>query len=158
MFLACTGWLKGVQARCKKKCESRDEGFKDGSRVGEEWVCWMLTRRRALALGVTAIVGWLWAGAAMRVWPTQNGAKPSDPGSMIDGRHVALGKAYLQRHPDEALQSRLARLVPADPVLRSRQVQADFAAGQVVTLGGWLLSRTECRYCALYALTSLERG
>jgi hypothetical protein len=71
---------------------------------------------------------------------------------------VALGQAYLRRYPEEASQSRLAGLVPADPVARTRQVRADFAVGQVVILNGWVLSRTECRYCALHALAGAQRG
>jgi hypothetical protein len=77
---------------------------------------------------------------------------------MADGRHVALGRAYLRRYPQKASQSRLARLVPSDPVRRARKVRADFAVGRVVTLRGWVLSRTECRYCALHALWSAGRG
>jgi hypothetical protein len=118
----------------------------------------MLTRRRALAVGATVIAGWLWGGVTMRLWPSRNGARASDSGSTTDGRHVALGQAYLQHHPDEESKSRLARQVPADPVLRARQVRADFAAGQVVILGGWVLSRTECRFCALHALAGEGRG
>ena len=118
----------------------------------------MLTRRRALAVSATVIVSWLWAGVTMKLWPARNGAKPSGPRSPATDRHVALGRAYLQNHPDEASQSRLARLVPTDPFLRTCQVRADFAAGKVVTLRGWALSRTECRYCALQAMASTGRG
>jgi hypothetical protein len=117
----------------------------------------MLTRRRALAAGVTVIAGWLWAGVPMRLWPARTSAKPSGPRSPAAGRHVTLGRAYLKNHPNEASQSQLARLVPADPFLRTCQVRADFAAGKVVTLCGWVLSRTECRYCALQALAIAGR-
>jgi len=117
----------------------------------------MLTRRRALAVGATVIAGWVWAVTTMRLWPARKGTPPPELGSITTGRHVALGRAYLQRYPDEAVPNRLAKLVPADPVLRIRQVRADFVAGQVVTLGGWILSRTECRFCALHALACQER-
>ena len=119
-----------------------------------------LSRRSALGACASVIVGWLWAGVMRR----PHGARASDPGwasdpgSTTDGRHVALGQAYLRRYPEEASQSRLAGLVPADPVARTRQVRADFAVGQVVTLDGWVLSRTECRYCALHALSGTGRG
>jgi hypothetical protein len=94
----------------------------------------------------------------MRLWPAaRNSAKAAGPKSTSNDRHLALGQAYLQHHPDEASQSRLARLVPADPVHRASLVRADFAAGKVVTLGGWVLSRTECRYCALQALAVAGR-
>lgn len=112
----------------------------------------MLTRRRALGAGAIMIAGWLWAGATMRLWPWRNGAQASDPESTTNNRHVALGRAYLQHYPEESSQSQLASLVPTDPVLRTHQVRADFVAGEWVTLGGWVLSRTECRYCALHAM------
>ena len=118
----------------------------------------MLSRRSALGVCATVIAGWLWAGATTKPWPEPHGGRANDPKSTVDGRHVALGRAYLRRYPDEASQRRLARLVPGDPVLRARQVRADFAAGRVVTLGGWVLSRTECRYCALHALAGTARG
>lgn len=118
----------------------------------------MLTRRRILSAGATVIASWLWAGATMRLWPWRNGALASAPGSTTNRRHVTLGRAYLQRYPEEASQSQLARLVPADPGLRAHQVRADFVAGEWVTLGGWVLSRTECRYCALHALAHADQG
>jgi hypothetical protein len=114
-----------------------------------------LSRRSALGACASVIVGWLWAGVMRK----PQGARASDPGSTTaDGRHGALGRAYLRRYPEEASQSRLAGLVPADPVARTRQVRADFATGQVVILDGWVLSRTECRYCALHALSGAGRG
>lgn len=118
----------------------------------------MLTRRRALGAGVIMIAGWLSADATMKLWLWLNGARASDPESTTNNRHVALGRAYLQRYPEEASQYQLARLVPADAGLRAHQVRADFVAGEWVTLGGWVLSRTECRYCALHALAHAGQG
>ena len=113
-----------------------------------------LSRRSALGACASVIAAWLWPGARRKPY----GGRASDPKSTTDDRHVALGRAYLRRYPDEGSQRRLVELVPADPVLRARQVRADFAAGRVVTLGGWVLSRTECRYCALHALAGTARG
>ena len=118
----------------------------------------MLTRRKVLAAGATVVASWLWADVTMKLWPVRNGAKPSGLRSPAADRHVALGRAYLQNYPDEASQIRLASLVPGDPFFRNCQVRADFAAGHVVSLRGWVLSRTECRYCALQAMASTGRG
>jgi hypothetical protein len=43
---------------------------------------------------------------------------------------------------------RAAWLANEDPV------RADFAAGRVIAVRGWLLSRTEARRCALFSLPS----
>jgi hypothetical protein len=118
----------------------------------------MLSRRGTLEFCAAMIVGWLSAGAATRSWYKRTRARTSDSKTTGAARHVALGRAYLRRYPDEASQGRLAGLVPSDPVRRARRVRADFAAGRVVSLGGWVLSRTECRYCALHALAGSGRG
>ena len=117
-----------------------------------------LGRRSILGVCASVIVGWLSAGVATRWWMERPTGHGSDSGTTATTRHAALGRAYLRRYPDEAFQRRLATLVPGDPVLRARQVRADFAAGKVVSLGGWVLSRTECRYCALHALSGAKRG
>ncbi len=76
---------------------------------------------------------------------------------------VAVGRRYLDVHPEEASVAFLLRAipqlgtdVPLDPVvglagLRDR-VAEDFAAGEVVSVDGWLLARTEARAAALYAI------
>lgn len=111
-----------------------------------------LTRRRAV-IGV--VVSWLSAGLAKR---SRAARGITSFGKTTADRHGVLGRAYLQHHPQDASLSRLARLVPEDPVLRTRLVQADFAGGRVVILHGWVLSRTEGRYCALHTLASTKRG
>jgi hypothetical protein len=117
-----------------------------------------LSRRSTLGACATALAGWLSAGAAVRLWAARPAGRGTDSEKTAAARHVGLGLAYLRRYPDEASQVLLAGLVPSDPVLRARQVRADFTAGQVVSLGGWVLSRTECRYCALHALAGAGRG
>ena len=81
-----------------------------------------------------------------------------------------LGTEYLTRNPDEAsreaLLSRLASLVGRSAVLKSslraaddfnEQVRRDFREGETLWMGGWLLSRTELRLCALAAVHAAER-
>lgn len=73
-----------------------------------------------------------------------------------------LGREYLTRYPEEADPSTLiAKLAAALPFLAPltewgtsaeplrEQMGRDFSQGQVVKMGGWLLSRTELRLCAL---------
>lgn len=75
-----------------------------------------------------------------------------------------LGIEYLTRNPAEAdrtvLLARLASLVRLSslvggveraPLGFNEQVRRDFMDGDIVRMGGWLLSRTELRLCALAA-------
>jgi hypothetical protein len=76
----------------------------------------------------------------------------------------AVGLNYRHSSPHEqtsrALERALLRSVgPAarlsDRLLRARidaRVQADFDTGDIVQVGGWILSRTEARQCALFTL------
>lgn len=77
-----------------------------------------------------------------------------------------IGREYLLATPAEATTARLTALVVAAALPRgirgatdaqlhahlSARIRDDFAEERVVTVAGWILSRTEAR---LYALTSL---
>jgi hypothetical protein len=79
-----------------------------------------------------------------------------------------IGLAYLRVHPEEASEVRLlaamtdrSALAPAlnetpdiAAVFRIMDdlVRADFAAGEIVKCGGWILAKSEARTCALLAL------
>jgi hypothetical protein len=73
-----------------------------------------------------------------------------------------IGKAYLAAAPKEntraalqaAISRRQRRTIPllGKPSIEG-QVHDDFAAGRVVVVSGWVLSETEARQCALYALS-----
>lgn len=55
-------------------------------------------------------------------------------------RSLSLDEGRLDRESEAALRERL----------RAR-VRADFASGDIADTGGWILSRTEARLCALWA-------
>lgn len=80
---------------------------------------------------------------------------------------LAIGRAYLSQHPEEADKAALERLVfaqldglrphsaPETAALKRSFDSAkrrDFDCGAVVRLGGFMMSRTELRACALVAL------
>jgi hypothetical protein len=99
----------------------------------------------------------------------------SDPAAarligLLKHRHSAraLGSVYLATHAQEADAQKLVELVirsDDDPLIADRTSDAglrawlrrrqarDFATGRIVNQGGWLLSATEVRICALAALT-----
>ena len=81
-----------------------------------------------------------------------------------------LGIEYLTRTPGEddwdVLLSRLAGLLhPASPLRGAEraaegfndQVRREFRDGDILRMGGWLLSRTELQLCALVALEITQR-
>jgi len=124
----------------------------------------MAISRRALLVAIGGLAG---AGATLRM-ATESARRRHvagwvDPLSGVTSA-TDLGVEYLSRFPDEAsrnaLLARLQGLVPAasllasdgdDAPLRAR-VRQDFVDGDLVRLGGWRLSRTELRLCALAAL------
>jgi hypothetical protein len=92
-------------------------------------------------------------------------AQLSEPAAARD-----LGVEYLTRHPAEAerdvLLGHLAGLVPRSVLFRedrravagfNERLRRDFAEGDIVWMGGWLLSRTELRLCALMAIDEDEQ-
>jgi hypothetical protein len=128
-------------------------------------------RRTVLkAAGITAVgigaglAGWRLVedgdGAAA---PTTTAPTPPDPVSSLDAALVAVGTRYLAVTPEEAdRQVLLDALPPLEGMVPERpgqglavladQAAADHASGEVVVLDSWVLSRTEARAAALYAL------
>ena len=114
----------------------------------------------------------------LRAAPSQSASPPSrdptgeaTPCAAMDGQRRGraavgdLGIEYLTRTPGqndrEVLLSRLAALVhPASLFPGAEraaagfndQVRREFRDGDILRMGGWLLSRTELRLCALVAL------
>ena len=90
-------------------------------------------------------------------------APPPDPRSSVGDALVAVGARYLEEFPEEADQALLLDALPAlggvvperraaALVVLEPQVVADHEAGDLVELDGWVLSRTESRAAALYAV------
>ena len=72
-----------------------------------------------------------------------------------------VGKHYLEQYPEDAdyqfLVDALCSGKPADISLRShlqKKIAGDYAAGDTVSLHGWMISRTEARTCAVQLLAS----
>lgn len=117
--------------------------------------------RRFVVLGAAAAAG---MGAA----PTQGDAAERLARIIPHAASArTIGRAWLAAHPDEREVALLeARLLGAlalerrglaaldNAALRAHavvRIRADFAAGRTVTLGGWVLARTEARLCAVSA-------
>jgi len=95
--------------------------------------------------------------------PTTTAPPPSEPRSTMGDALVAVGARYLEDEPQEADEAFLLDQLPAlegtvperpGPMLGvlAPQVVADHSAGDLVELDGWILSVTEARAAALYAL------
>lgn len=74
---------------------------------------------------------------------------------------AVVGRAYLARFPHESSPALLKRSLgggrtmgPADALAAAAARRSgDFARGDTVMVGGWLMARSEARACALAALT-----
>lgn len=73
-----------------------------------------------------------------------------------------IGRVYLAGHPAEADPTLLCHYLESVCVQPERGradwsvvIRDDFARGNTVLVGGWVLSRTEARLCALAAMVSL---
>jgi len=95
--------------------------------------------------------------------PTTTAPPPSEPRSTMGDALVAVGARYLEDEPQEADQAFLLDQLPAlegavperpGPMLGvlAPQAVADHTAGELVELDGWILSVTEARAAALYAV------
>jgi hypothetical protein len=129
------------------------------------------TRRTFLAGLAAGIVG---AAIGLRLyWSGGNATREAQrlAGLITHADSAAqLGRLYLAENPREADAARLVTLIGAaagaaltpisaatDEALRAgleERIRTDFIAGDRVAVGGWLLSITEARLCAL---VSLER-
>jgi hypothetical protein len=127
-----------------------------------------LTRRRFIVRAAVAGAALLPAVHAVRSVRIALGDPPLADRIVRLFRHQGsarrLGLAYLAVRPEEAdpdhLIGQLAHLgsnggTSGPDVLRRNLVDAcaaDFGAGRVVRVDGWILARTEARACALVAL------
>jgi hypothetical protein len=122
---------------------------------------------KGLAAGGVAVVG---GGLVARQVldddepaPPATTTPPPEPRSTMGDALVAVGTRYLDEVPEEADQAFLLEQLPAlEGTVPERpgprlgvlapQAVADHAAGELVGLDGWVLSVTEARAAALYAL------
>ena len=71
-----------------------------------------------------------------------------------------LGTSYRKQNPEEASEPELISLLPEsgkamdDSGLKQirKRIKTDYEEGAIVCLDGWLLSKTEARQCALFAI------
>ena len=73
-----------------------------------------------------------------------------------------IGKAYLERHPDEKNPQRLADLLMAGERTTdlaghfNERIRKDFENGDTTLAAGWVLSVTEARQAALFSLLNKD--
>ena len=130
-----------------------------------------LRSRRAFLIGTSALLlsGLVKGLVPVRLWlsPTPLGRRLA---GLLQHRQGAqlIGQEYLRRAPAEGSVRVLVGLIASslphgtrrlsalsDEELRAhvlRSVHKDFEDGRVVNLGGWIVSLTEARLCAVAAL------
>jgi hypothetical protein len=123
---------------------------------------------KGLAAGGVVVVGGAFVAQQVRdddapAPPATTAPPPPEPRSTMGDALVAVGIRYLEDVPEEADQAFLLEQLPAlegtvperpGPMLGvlAPQAVADHTIGDLVELDGWVLSRTEARAAALYAL------
>jgi hypothetical protein len=126
-----------------------------------------------------AVLRWMASVGALPLLGVRQAAGAVETGALTELSSVTgylptsarvIGEAYLQSAPDEAsvafLEQAIRNTIAAAGVgagastapplgqLLQERITADFSAGQMVSVKGWMLARTEARLCALMALTS----
>ena len=109
------------------------------------------------------VVGWQLLDDDAPAAPTTTEPPPPEPTSSVAEALAAVGGRYLEVVPDEADEQVLLAALPAlngtvpeQPGQGLRvlapQASEDHVTGEVIELDGWVLSLTESRASALYAL------
>lgn len=91
-------------------------------------------------------------------------SEPAFLSHILDVKNIrAVGEAYLKQSPAENDKSKLMGLLMTDGLLKDtsagsihsffdKKSQQDFEKGNTTVIDGWILSVTEARQCALFAL------
>lgn len=97
---------------------------------------------------------------------TASSTQPVSPTETIpagaDSAYARVGRAYLQQAPEESSTDALQQALPPEFTAGGApnwgalgpQVGTDYTKGDIVTLDGWRMSRTEARAAAYVALTA----
>jgi hypothetical protein len=114
-------------------------------------------RRQVLAAAAAAVV----APAGARIVARHLRADGTTAAATTDDAIARIGRAYLRLVPREANEAKLVAALPAgfsatgsDWSALQDRITADYAAGRVVAIDGWRLSRTSARAAALSVLQS----
>lgn len=86
--------------------------------------------------------------------PVSADANPASLAQIWDTQTIiAIGNRYRELFPDESGQHTLASFLQVrEGVDSEERAKNDFSQGKQVMVDGWLLSITEARQCALFAL------
>ncbi len=107
-----------------------------------------LLSRRTLLIGGGALLA-LAIGGTAGCTGDDDGVGDPDPGVL------AIGRAYLDQHPEETIASLRAELPPPDPdalTAATERVSDEFRSGATLTIDGWVLAESEAKAAAVLAL------
>ena len=121
-----------------------------------------MKRREFFTFVPIAALAWRWLGRLDFADHSQRLANTELIQILGADRVQRLGALYLRGHPTENNAEYLALLIARatgrnEPDIRKAVdtvVRSDFATGRTVVVDGWVLSVTEARQCALYALVT----
>ncbi len=115
-----------------------------------------MRRRDFLLLNATGLAAACFAAPAVWAAPSPY-ARPGLLALLQDDEQVRrIGRRYIEQHPAEAhtntLEQRLTQTLRGSRDIESC-IRNEFARRETVQLNGWILSRSEARQCALFALS-----
>ncbi len=113
----------------------------------------ILGRRKLLLSCVLGFFGVVSTPFLFRWGKFSHGNSPNDPRVTSKSGVRAIGVKYLELYPQESAPHVLRTLLPRSEAGIRTHITKDFENGDVVSIGGWILSRTECRVCAIAVLT-----
>jgi hypothetical protein len=124
-----------------------------------------LGRRAFLTIAAAAGLGGLCGGTVLAGRPPVPQFRPEAGLALVFRQRqsaIAIGRRYLSCYPGDPLPHRLAkaqsRASTEDAAAARRallaRVRTDFERGDTVLLDGWVLSCSECRACAAFALAA----
>lgn len=110
-----------------------------------------MKRRTFISISYTGLVA---STLPFACSPVAADANPASLAQIWDTQTIiAIGNRYRELVPDENGQSTLASLLQMrEGVDSEERAKEDFSQGKQVMVDGWLLSITEARQCALFAL------
>lgn len=112
-------------------------------------------------LGISAIAVPTWYYNFRELEYDSSLKDPEFLSNILDDKSILeIGEQYLKLVPNENSERKLISLLPVSASTEmntiqivQQQITDDYKSGETIIIDGWILSKTEARQCAIFALT-----